>query len=107
MTTISSSDKWTISKSKLSSLDDGIKDSEERTKKISKILLVDDACRTGGTLNEAYNMLKGIQGYELKTATILNERRELGQSKLCKPHFFVYETEQSNVRMPWDKGKNK
>ena len=106
LTTMSSSDKWTISKSILSSLDDGIKDSEERTKEISKILLVDDACRTGGTLKKAYNTLKKIPGYEIETATILNERRELGPSKVCKPDFFVYETEQSNVRMPWDKEIN-
>lgn len=107
LTTMSSSDKWTISKSILSSLDDGIKDSEEGAKKISKILLVDDACRTGATLKKAYNTLKAIPGYELKTATILNEERELGPSKVCKPNFYVYKTEQANVRMPWDKGKNK
>jgi hypoxanthine phosphoribosyltransferase len=105
LTTMSSSIAWTIS-DPLSSLDDGVKHlGKQRTEKYNnkKILLVDDVCRGGGTLKRAYKVLDEKCNFELQTAVILNEKREVGPSKVFMPNFFVYETERLNVRMPWDK----
>jgi len=105
LTTISSSDDWTISDT-MSSLDDGVKDPTQRTDKyqrIEKILLVDDACRSGNTLRKAYDILNEKCDFNLKKVTILNEKRV--HHKQITPDFFVYKTKQSNVLMPWDKEK--
>lgn len=100
LTTISSSDYWTISDS-ISSLDDGIKDSTKNIEK--KILLVDDACRSGDTLKKAHDVLEKCKFKDLKKATILNEERM--RRKPITPDFFVYKTDRSTVNMPWDKEK--
>lgn len=106
LATMTSSEKWTISNPVLS-LDDGIKNPPKRTEKykdINKILLVDDACRTGWTLKKAYDALMKY-GFEIKTATILNEEKELGPGKFIKPDFSIYKTTKLNIRMPWDLAK--
>ena len=113
LTTISSSPRWTIS-SPILSLDDGLLDQEKRDEKyknIKKILLVDDMVRTGETMERAYDTFKTDEKLKLmdrKTAIILKEEVGLGPSSEGKVplDFFVYETKQKDIRMPWDKSKN-
>ena len=105
LTTISSSPDWTISDT-MSSLDDGVKHLGKQRTEVDnnkKILLIDDTCRTGDTLNSAYKMVKEKCNFELKHATILNEVRM--RQKPIIPDFFVYETIRADILMPWDKEK--
>lgn len=108
-THLSSAERWRISNPE-ASLDDGLKDLNTRRqerKNISRLLLVDDACRGGPVLSNARACLKGVnalQDCEIKTATILNEEHEIGGGReKPNPDFFVYKTEFLNIRLPWDR----
>ncbi len=102
-----STDQYSISSS-LGSLDDGIKDPTKRTIEINKILLVDAACRSGTTMNSAIKNLEkaieGAGGIEFKKAVILNVRGGIGGHRFSKPDldFFIYETDNTNIKLPWD-----
>jgi len=106
-THLSSAEKWRISNPE-ASLDDGLKDLNTRRqerKNISKLLLVDDACRGGPVLSDALaclNDVNALQGCEIKTATIVNEERTRGPEKL-NPDFFVYKTKFVDIGLPWDR----
>jgi len=104
---ISLSDKWTVS-SAIGSLDEGIKDPtkrNERYKTIQKVLVTDDASRTGVTLKRAVeylDQLSPLKGADIKTAVILNEECKVGAAPKTPPDFYVYQTESTKITLPWD-----
>ncbi len=106
---ISSSNKWTVS-TRQGSLDDGIKDPRKRGeqyKAITKVLVTDDASRTGETLKvalECLGHLISLSEAEIKTAVILNEEHMAGPSGgKTLPDFFIYRTVALNITFPWDR----
>lgn len=74
---------------------------------VEKVLLVDDAIRTGVSMTKAVDMLNQIlkekgksDQIEVKIACILSI---LEYRKLVNPHFSVYKTEYLTIKLPWDK----
>ena len=110
--------KWAnpeASKGKTSCVEAGgcLKGSYIDFQNIKRILLVDDAIRTGNTMIIAKALLEKeigkIQDHniEYKTACMLIQRpwkkKSMEEIKRFKPDFMVYATKHANINMPWDK----
>lgn len=104
---LASSPQWSLSSSE-HSIDEGLKNNnvlnEKWQGKINNILIVDDACRSGETLDAAINFIKNntqIQG-QIKVATLLNELRP---HKTIRVDYICFDTRKikdQHLRLPWD-----
>jgi len=108
-THMASSPSWTISTAD-GSLDDGLKEhsrlAEKWRDRIRNILIVDDACREGGTLERAVANFIGHTGFireRIKTAVILDELRPHKAIRVDFRCFTTYRTGAGvQIRLPWD-----
>ena len=107
ITLIAASERWRISQQLDASLDDGLKDAgarREDLKVLKNVLLVDDACRRGGTLTGAHETISGLEGLSgatIRTAVILYQEREIGPETI-EPDFWGYKTKTVDIALPWD-----
>lgn len=106
---IAASQQWCLSSAK-DSIDEGLKNSNTMNAKwqgqINNVLIVDDACRSGDTLETAITYIKKcthIRG-QIKTATILNELRPHKTMRADYICFNTYKTDPQQLRLPWDLG---
>lgn len=74
---------------------------------VTRILLVDDAMRTGVTMEHAERILRNILNEKkvsdkvsYKKVCILYQKQ---YSPLTEPDFYVYKTQKSGIMLPWDK----
>jgi len=77
---------------------------------VKRIILIDDAVRTGTNMSTAKKMLEdyltkhgfSLNNIDIKTACILKVLQPAHRPGLVKPDFFVFKTEISRLTLPWD-----